>query len=237
MDCDYAKYDFAEDNFYYDISIFSSRRWELEHYGDEIEYNKDNVDNFRKEKIESAYDRIEECRKIAKENPDKFYVLCIEHVIKIEDNCYLLFDYDSESFGHYDISQKQDIIDRLISCYRDPVVDVYASIGYDKEMTNKYNDFAYDIRDLKEITDVGKIFKDGVNYTQIIEDKVKAHIVEWSGLNVSEEEINEYLKDVEYRIREDEIFCVIPRITDKNANYLGISFSNIDTLLNIYETK
>ena len=241
----HLEYGFAEDNLYYEVSLNSYSNGEDAGYPFLGSLNK-----IKKQLIESSNNKIEEYRKIAKENSNEFYVLSINPYYAVGDN-----DFDNQIFVRIeeyltstDMKYKKEVIDELLASYRYHNLGFYRSAlghaGYMYDRRNDkyydgdviFNNFekkieekVYDARNLKELTSLDEVFKDGVDYMSIIQTKLKNELTRYS--YVSEEELNNLLNGANYTL----YFSGI-KVKLSNGREETIYYSELDkSILNVYD--
>ena len=243
----YLEYGFAEDNLYYEISMTSYSNSEEAGYPFLTSLNK-----VKKQLVESATNKIEEYRKIAKENPNEFYVLSINPYYAIDE-----VEFDNQIFTKIEeyltttnIEYKKDVMDELLASYRYYNLGFYRSAlehaGYMYNRTNDkyyegnivFNSFVskleakvYDARSLKELTSLDEVFRDGVDYMSMIQSKLKNKITRYS--YVSEEELNNLINEATYTLGFGGIIAKLP-----NEREYTIYYSEFDkSILKVYDLE
>lgn len=126
------EYGFATENLYYEISTYEVDIMKVREFVDE--YNLELIDKVRNNAIRLAKEKLEEYKKIAIKNPQKFYTLhfslnYLEHEILDEKTTeyspeYYMSMHSSEDVTTTDISNKQKVMDFLRYCYR------YYNLGF-----------------------------------------------------------------------------------------------------------
>ncbi len=241
----HLEYGFAEDNLYYEISMSSYSNSEEAGYPFLNSLNK-----IKKQLVESANEKVEEYRQMAKEKPNEFFVVSINpyYVIDAGDIDNQIFVRTEEYVTSADIKYKKDMIDELLASYRYYNLGFYrsalehAGYMYDR-ISNEYyygnvvfNNFeskseekVYDARSLIEVTSLDEVFKDGVDYMNLIQSKLKNKITRYS--YVGEEEINNLLNGAKYTL----YFGGIKAQLSDNREYT-IYYSEFDkSILNVYD--
>lgn len=239
----YIEYGFAEDNLFYEISTTEF-----------ISYNMvkssfvENFKTLRNDKILLANNKIDEFRNIARQNKDKFYMFRISNSFEHES-------YDKvtnivqcnvfEECYHADIKDKEQIMNKLVECYRYYNLGFYTSamelfesrtdLTEENIMVERNNETKiYDLRNLKEITSVEQIFKNGVDYISILNEILKTKIRQRNEYSyISEEELNRFVENSKYSI--DSISSITANILEHENTYY-IHFSDLDdSILAIYD--
>ena len=241
----FLKYGFAEENLYYEISMDRYSNGADENYPLAVSLKK-----VKNQLIDKANNKLEEYKKIAKKNPNEFYVLSINPYYAVEDSDFTnqIFVRTEEYLTTTDIKYKKDVMDELLASYRYYNLGFYRSAleyagymydrrndkYYDGEVIfnnfeNKTEEKVYDARNLKELTSLDEVFKDGVDYMSIIKTKLKNKLTKYS--YVSEDELNSLIKEAEYT------FC-FGGINAKlrNGRTYKIHYSELDkSILNVYD--
>lgn len=127
---EYIEYGFSTENLYYEINN-SINSYGNTHEGDE------NYQNFQKkitnQVIKSAKEKVEAYKKIAINNPEKFYILYLNCSVYGSDNlCTDIYEYVTTT----DITNKPKVMDYLLDCYR------YYNLAFFGSAMN-YAGFAY----------------------------------------------------------------------------------------------
>lgn len=242
---EYLNYGFAEDNLFYEIS---TDRYSYYYISEKFPFEK-SVKKIQEELLASANDKLEEYKEIAKENKDKFYILrqwCHIDNESYDEICNLAVSNIDETLYKVDINLKDEIMDKLIECYRYYNLSFYSSAfellyNYELPIENFYESGirkseskVYDLRNLEEITSIGEIFKDNIDYMSLINEKLKLEIRNRKNYNISEEELNKLVEEAIYSLSSYGIVAKIPGF-DYN---LTIYYSNIDkSILTIYELE
>ena len=240
------QYGFAEDNFYYDIIM--NRNEYLYEFKTDYPF-KDSIKKLEKKIIELGRGKIEEYRKIAKENSDKFYAVLIELDISCDVNepyNILLSSKVTESIGIENIVAKKEIMDKIIECYRYNNVGMYYS-GLNlafygnylidindtswKNLEKKTETKVYDARNLKEITSISEVFKEDVDYMSIIENLLRSELI-WREKGISNERLIQLMENSTYSLRDYGIEAKVP-----GFDYdIILQFRDMDkSLLKIYD--
>ncbi len=217
---EHFEYGFAEENLYYEI-ISQKNGMASEHLF------KDSYEKLGDEKIKRAKNKIEEYKKIAKENPDKFYVLSVTYPFTdISSDTTLLSCSIHEYVLFASLDHKNEIMNKILEGYRYHNIGFYNGSGVyygvygDQLMTTLEDEEKtkmYDARNLTEITSLDKIFKSSVDYKEIIKSEIKK-----KRENITEAELNRIIENLEYEIMGSGIGISLPR------DYIFISFENLD---------
>ncbi len=208
----YQEYGFAEDNLFYEIRM-------LPDYDADSYYPfKDAIEKINEKAIEPIKSKLEEYKKIAKENKDKFYLLLLENSINYstsEDIHYLIsVNINEFIFPPVNISEKEGMIDKIIECYRYYNLAFYNNSGlmyaiesgndifdnqnitYDK-IERKEDTKVYDARNLKEINSLDEVFVDSYDYMSMLKNKL-SFIIKSKEKNISQEELNNFVDNAEF---------------------------------------
>lgn len=239
----YANYGFATENLYYDISMraVSDYTWNVGPYP-----FSNSLKTLEKEIIKTSEDKIKEYINIAEKNPDKFYVLHIvpelSYYYDENGNSYILSSKISEYFNGKKITGKEETMDDILDCYRYYNLVFYSSAleygGYAgkkdgfETFEEKHEEKIYDARTLKEIVSVGEIFKPGIDYMNIIKDKMKAEI-RFRKPELYENELTRMVDTADYKLEYNGIKADVPGYDSK---FFVVYFYEFDKeLLNIYD--
>lgn len=240
----YMNYGFLEENLYYDINVENNNYIETTGYP-----FKKSLRKIRTNLIEDNKNKLEKYRKIAKENPDKFFILGINSYADVNENNILLFTRINEYLTTTDISYKKDVMDELLGSYRyynlvfyDNVLE-YAGYTYDRNDNEYYqgkvvfdnfekeeDSKVYDARTLKEITSVDEIFKNSSAHGNIPRDNLILKLTnEKPELDI--EEIIKLVEESEFILTPYGIEAKVPgfdyRIWMMNYQYFNKSILNI----------
>lgn len=247
MNNEYICYGFAEDNLYYEVS------WRSYNNMSESDYPfKKSVNTLKEEVIRISKVKIEEYKKIAKENLDQFYVLYINipiEYIDYKEYNNILSSSINEYLSSADIKYKKEIMDEILDSYRYHNLGFYSSaleyagFAYDKttnvdneikykEFIQKIDEKIYDVRNLKEITSIGEVFENDVDYMSIIETNLKQEIRKRKNYDITEEELSNLVKNSDYNLSLDGIEAMVP-----GFDYIiTIWYSDFDkSILKIYD--
>lgn len=234
----FLEYGFAENNLFYEISegyLYIDNNYP---------FNKA-INILNEQWIEEARNVVQEYKKIAKSNPDKFYILYLNQQLHTRDNINMISTSLSEKTGCTNIVNKDKILENLKDSYRYYNVGFYGSgmglfleratyeesyvkIEKNEEVQNKL----YDARNLKQINYIGEIFKENVDYINILKQKAKEKAkTNWYYENLEDEKINELVEKASYMF---DIFGIFVKFGDEK-NEIFISYDDIEnSLLNIY---
>ena len=173
----YIEYGLANENLYYEISDAHDSYDTLK--------DDENYQNFKNKitnhVIKSAKEKIEEYKKIAKENPQKFYILYLDYSITGNDDLYTKLASASQNkfdilklakktsaktistkISEYvtttDIINKQEVMEYLLDCYRYHNLNFYyysgmKYAGFDYDNTSADGTSIYDSFEEKEYTE------------------------------------------------------------------------------------
>ena len=189
---DYMNYGFAEENLYFDIS--TEPKYAFEKY-----LFKKAENELINQLITKAQRKVEEYRKVAKENPDKFYILMIKPMVyksgTVRDIDYILYDNTLEYYAYGSIQNKKEIMNMLLENYRYYNLIFYGSTVeymdaknafenkiFDKVVKVKGNK-EYNAMNLEEIKSIKEIFRDDINYLDVIKTALKKKIRYYNALS------------------------------------------------------
>lgn len=215
---DILKYGLIEENMWYEIAVLN--------YNTGLE--PDDVktyEEFKNNHLSKYYDELENYRKIARENPDRFYIFLAQPALYLYRKSYydaninelvtkksnLVSFKDKESFYEMPYSAYEDT-------YKDRIVEAYVSEFYfmnggakidlsingDNEETiqdsrvkvsSNDNTKLYNFLNDKEYATVQSLFKEDVDYTQYINPVLEKYLRN-SGFD--DNTINEFINSVEY---------------------------------------
>ena len=242
-----VEYGLAEENLYYETCEETKK-------SDTEQYSMTESDFYFEKMKEQLNMRLEECKKIARENPDKFYILYLRAFIsenKCEDMCDLVSVNVSENFYYVEKDYKKIAIDKIIECYRYHNVGFYESaiklaiaggeygeIGPEvdwKKVDNKTQSKVYIKQNMKEIPNIKDVFNDNVDYMKLIKEKMIVMLAnEWRYREYTENQRMELVEEAMYRLDEKGIRVKISNDEYENPynvyEYL-IEFSEFDNAL------
>ena len=241
----YKKTSYETDNFFYDITIDKG-------YYDENNEVEKIVLKKLDDVIKETEIKVEEYRKLAENNPDKMYVVLFNPTITMGKTRF----YPSEEYEFYnlislnykikvisdDIKNKNDLLDRILGTYRYPNLGMYGSIygginyiaydGYyiDENLIEEIRETeVYDALFGNEINHLSEIFKEGVDYKQVLKNifkeryEVKYYYDNGIRIARSEEEIDEMFANTDYKFNATEIYTTFD---EYNNMYSSISISD-----------
>ena len=236
----YKKTSFETDNFFYDISIKKS------YYDDKSETEKIFSSKLN-EIIQNANLKVEEYKKIAKENPDKIYFVFMKPTISIGygyfdeketwDNLGSINYYEKIISG--DISKKDELLYKVLGTYRyqniGMYMDVYSGLnlieydGYhiEEPIEENVEFYTFDIITDEKINDISQIFKEGLDYKEIIENALRDDYQfkyyfddDYNRIEIPEEELEKIFDNAEYKLSATTIYVIID---GKFDSYKGVS--------------
>lgn len=252
LNSDYIDYGFAEDNLYYEVI---SRNYYDSSYEGDFKFKR-SLEKLSKDAIEVSRVKIEEYKKIARENSDKFYILYINiptinrFFSAEEKHNYLISSDINEYLTSTDISYKEKVMDDLLESYRYHNLGFYGSAmelsgySYDKANSEYYEgdilfdsfkkkeeEKIYNAKTLKEITSLDEIFKSGVDYMSILKNNTKSEIREREPY-INEDELNRLVDGTKYKITLHGIKSQVP----ERDYYISISYDDFkESSLKIYD--
>ena len=235
----YKETKFESDNFFYDIDCV---------LGGTYAYNMNNnypaqkyLTNKTEEEVNKLREKVEEYKKIAANNKDKAYFLFGQSDISVGS------EYKSGSVTYNSLlstelgirvftckmSEKQNIMDKLLANYRYPNLMFYGNIyqvsdgktflgiDYDERIEipvqENVEKHIYDVLTGKELKTVAELFKDGVDYDWVIKHAPRA----------------DFLDDAKYDF---DVYNII--VYDKEHEYgRYVSFNEISDYLKLKELK
>ena len=199
---------FESNNFFYDMSFYLK-------YSDKYPTNDFTNQNENKT-INDIKTRVNECREKASNDPNKAYFLFLIGENSNGDESYSEYNYATQDYNTYtmfnslyisdikekliicDISEKDKVLEQILSCYRYYNLSMYGSIYYylenvqstgdydidsgyrditiDGQMTKTIKHKYYDVVSKEEYKEVKDIFKDDVDYKSIIKNNLVSHI-------------------------------------------------------------
>lgn len=143
-----VKCGFAAENLYYEI--YYSNYWPYVYY----EKYENLIEKVRNKTIKAAQEKVEEYKKIASDNPEKFHIVYLRCELDFDDDLYMKIDSDeeltksektvlaktTEYITTTGITNKKKVMDYLLDCYRYYNVDFYPSAmyyaGFDRDKTS-----------------------------------------------------------------------------------------------------
>lgn len=219
------EYGYLENNFWYDISIWKS-------YEEDVKEDKLNKFNAFKERIYSEVDmKINEYRKIAKNNPEKFYILLAKPSVSIHSDA--KYKDGKWEYTYSDLANVNKNIqifemplevyekiykDKLIAAYRYQYFEMGGGAYLDTEANDgatitKLTEFElYNYITGEEITKVEDVFYEDSNYIEVIKDKTKERLIE--KYNYSDNEISKLLETINYELDGTQVNVTIPLLED-----------------------
>ncbi|MBP3594940.1 MAG: hypothetical protein J6J44_10460 [Lachnospiraceae bacterium] len=231
------EYGYLEPNFWYDITIWES-------------YLEDDFTGEKREKYlaaeeafyASAEERIEEYREVAKNNPDKFYILLLK------PNAYLLnwsgkYPNIAEFNERYDIYEMPMEVyeatyrDKLIAAYRytyfamagGAYLEWEEGDGATRQMIE--HSMTYNYIAGKELTELEEVFHKYSGYMDVIRSKTWDTLA-WRG-DYSWGEISALVDTLECRLEGSGVYVTIPSI---EGFYLYVFFSEFDdSMMKIFD--
>ena len=248
---DIIDYGYLEDNFWYDVTVSKM-------YFPDGQVPNEKMEKFNayaKTLTNEAYEKVNEYREKAKNNPDKFYILiCTPNVSMYNDGKYengeWFYTYSNMAISNLNTKVYEMPIEMYINEYKDKIIEGYRnnyfvmrggmyyvveepesgdSVTYEKiEAQRKYNYITN-----REIKDLSEIFNEDVNYMEILEEMVRKEIKE--RYERSESEIEELLKSAKYDFQGWNIKVDIPQIEYFSLNIYLEAFDK--TTLNIFDKE
>ncbi len=244
----FQEYGFLEDNFYYDITggsnYFPSN--------DEYPY-KDYLEKVNEETLKSARKQVEEYRKIAKENPDKFYIVFVSPSAGRVSNGKYDYESNTRTYKHSNIitsqintsllvasgeNAKEDAMNDLLDKYRYYNIGFYGGLAKllyntDAFAESKEDITMYNAKAQKEITSIGELFKDGVDYEKILDSNLMEEL-ETMDLVDTPEKLNKNMQEAKFYISSSSIYAKVPDC-EYPLDLLWLDDEETEELLNIYD--
>lgn len=240
------EYDYLEDNFWYDLTVWRGYPEEV------IDEEKLKKFNRLKENVYAEiYQKIGEYREIAKNNPDKFYILLSKPSVNIYYNSEHIDNHWVTTYSNMAVTSKNIEIlemplDFFESEYRDELLEAYryqyfsmAGGAYlhdieSKEQINYISDrkeALYNYIEEKEIKTAGDIFYANINYVEVIKDKVKEKLIE--RYNYLDDEASKLIQNINYELDGTQVNVTIPEL--ENFRVI-IYFNDFDvSMMKIFE--
>ena len=220
---DLIDYGYLEPNFWFDVT--AGQLWT-----EGIDAEKLEVFNaFKSEMYEVAYDKVEEYRGIAKDNPDTFYILLVKPNISL----YMDQEYNNGEWTYTvsnvaAVSENYQIYEMPISLYestyRDRIIDTYRYIYfamrggayfdtyYDAdgaEVTNINETKLYNYYTKEQLTDFDDVFHKNSGYMRIMEEKTR-EFLGYQGFSV--DNIDRLMETAEYELEGTNVVASIPSV-------------------------
>jgi len=198
--------------------------------GDELtEERAIKFSNFKEGIYQEINEKINEYREIAKNNPDKFYIL----LSKPNVNVYSKSDYIDRKWHHtysdlvtvYEninifempISLYEDIYkDKLINAYRYEYFEMGGGVYLDTDANDGATVTKLDEQKLynyitgEEVLKTEDVFYEGSGYVETIKEKTKENLIE--KYNYSETEVEELLENINYELDGTQVNVTIPNL-------------------------
>lgn len=225
----YKKTSFETENLFYDISIKKS-------YYDKKSETAKIFSAKLNEIIQNVNLKVEEYKKIAKDNPDKIYFLFLKPTVSIGagdfeeketwDNLASIDYYEKIISG--DISKKDELLYKVLGTYRyqniGMYMDVYSGLnlieydGYhiEEPIEENVEFYTFDIITDEKINDISQIFKEGLDYKEIIENALRDDYQfkyyfddDYNRIEIPEEELDKIFENAEYKLSATTIYVII----------------------------
>ena len=222
---DLIDYGYLEPNFWFDVT--AGQLWT-----EGIDEEKLKVFNtFKDEMYEVAYDKVEEYRKIAKDNPDTFYILLAKPNLSLYmDQDYYNGEWTYSASNVAAVGENYQIYEMPMSLYestyKDRIIDTYRYI-YFAMRGGAFFDTYYDtdgaevihINETKlynyytkeQLTDFDDVFYENSGYMKIVEDKTK-EFLGYQGFSV--DNIDRLMETAEYELEGTNVVAYIPSVPD-----------------------
>lgn len=237
----YKKTSYEGKNLFYDITINDNI------YYDDQDILKETTRSKLNECLSNVNKKIEEYEVLAQNNPNQMYIVFFRPIITMGTG-YSNTYYNLISINYYekvvsgDISEKDELLYKLYSLYRYPNLDtdmyggqMYSAINsvlheeYRFDSVEENTEFVvYDTLTGNKITDLKDIFKDDVDYVEIIGNVLKKDYLykiddyydgeKW--VDRTTEEIEKIILEAEYRFDAKYIYPII----DGKDDEIGLNF-------------
>lgn len=240
---DLIDYGYLEPNFWYDVT--AGQMWT-----EDIDEEKLKAFNeFKSEMYEAAFEKVEEYGEIARNNPDKFYIL----LAKPDVSLYFDQEYNNGEWAYVvsnvaSVNENYQIYEMPMelyeSTYKDRIIDTYRYVyfamrggayldpyeDHGADVTNIYETKLYNYNTKEELTEFADIFYEDSGYMEVIEGKTR----EFLGYqNYSEAYIEQLMDTAEYKIEGTTIVASIPSAQNF---YVSVFFDEFDKeMLKIFD--
>lgn len=227
-------YGFLEKNYWYDITIRN------DYFADD-DIDEEKLSKFKafQETIyKKAYDIVDDYQKIAKENPDKFYIVFGKPYVSITTLAeykegewkYIYTDLASSNMDFMIYEMPMQVYEEV---YKDKLIQAYryayfvmaggVNIEHDEEdnveVTELKEEKLYNFITREELTELTDVFQEDSQYLEVLKEKVK-EILNNLG-KYSETEIESFLENVQFELKGECIQANVPGLEDfKIAVYL-----------------
>ena len=230
--CMYKKTCYESENFFYDITVKKNI-----YAQPDIEENvlKPNLDKC----INIANQKVEEYRELAKNNPDKMYILLLNPTMSLGKGDFIgspnYSDYEYHnlmSIGYFekvisgDMTEKENLLYKLMGTYRYQNLGMYMGIYYGvnnvehspyhfDSLEENVEFVVFDMLTGNEVTDIKEIFKPEVDYKSIIDNafknmySFKYYYDGEKNIERTDAEIEEIFSRIEYKFDATEIFAFV----------------------------
>lgn len=230
--CMYKKTCYESENFFYDITVKKNI-----YAQPDIEENvlKPNLDKC----INIANQKVEEYRELAKNNPDKMYILLLNPTMSLGKGNFIgspnYSDYEYHnlmSIGYFekvisgDMTEKENLLYKLMGTYRYQNLGMYMGIYYGvnnvehspyhfDSLEENVEFVVFDMLTGNEVTDIKEIFKPEVDYKSIIDNafknmySFKYYYDGEKNIERTDAEIEEIFSRIEYKFDATEIFAFV----------------------------
>ena len=219
-------YGYMEDNYWYDVTVWAGYQPE------EVDKEKQEKFNSFKEKMyDDVYEKVYEYQKIAKKNPDKFYILFSKPTINMYsdskyENGKWTYTYSDMATVYENVQVFEMPMEVYEKIYRDKIIDTYRYQYFEMRggayldinandgsaVTEIRNEKLYNYVTGEELTKLSDIFKEDSGYMNVIETNVKETLAK--KYNYSEEDAEKLVKDINCELIGTRINVTIPGMDD-----------------------
>lgn len=257
--CMYKKTCYESENFFYDITVKKNI-----YAQPDIEENvlKPNLDKC----INIANQKVEEYRELAKNNPDKMYILLLNPTMSLGKGNFIgspnYSDYEYHnlmSIGYFekvisgDMTEKENLLYKLMGTYRYQNLGMYMGIYYGvnnvehspyhfDSLEENVEFVVFDMLTGNEVTDIKEIFKPEVDYKSIIDNafknmySFKYYYDGEKNIERTDAEIEEIFSRIEYKFDATEIFAFVDG-TYEGYRSIQLSDNEIWPYLNLQKLR
>jgi len=235
-------YGYIEPNFWYDVTV-----WKI--WLEDIDKTKlDAFEKFKAKLIDTTYDKIEEYRQTAIDNPEKFYILLAKPNINLFTNQVYNSEtgwtytpsnaaYMGESYYIYEMPMslyESTYKDKIMETYRYPYFamrggayfDPYDNYGADVTQTDSNKLYNYITgEELKTLEDV---FAENSGYTETLNEIVKERLI--NNYEYSEDECIDISHIVEYKLDGTTVIASVQMPDEKIDIWISLNEFDKDML-------
>lgn len=229
------EYEYLGDNFWYDLTVWNS------FYEDDIENERLDKFNKLKENVYTEiYGKIDEYREIAKNNPNKFYIILSKPNVDMYFNSKRIDNrwintYSNMATIYKNIEILEMPIEFFEKVYKDKLIEAYRyeyfvmnggvylyGIEDEEEISNTTDRgvVLYNYITGEEIKNVEDIFYEDSNYIEVIKSKVKENLIR--KYNYLEDEASKLVENINYELDGTQVNVTIPEL----ENFMVIIYFN-----------